>query len=96
MSCLIGDGEGAFLHFISYSQYVLKWEHVAKAIIANSHSKHLIKPLGSCNTRVSMTFVPMGCKKIDSCYQNITQNDSDSTIRENYNIKQCCFKFMVN
>ena len=50
------------LQVMVYSEVVEKSQHVAKAIMANNHSKHLIKPLGSFNTLVSMTVVPMGCK----------------------------------
>ena len=57
-----------------YSETVEKSQQVAKARMAKNHSRHLIKPRGSFNTRVSITFDPIGCKnrkkivKTNNCY----------------------------
>ena len=52
-----------FAHSTVYSETVEKSQQVAKAIMAKNHSRHLIKPRGSFNTRVSITFDPMGCNR---------------------------------
>ena len=62
------------LHMTVYSETVEKSQQVANARIAKNHSRHLIKPRGSFNTRVSITFDPIGCKnrkkivKTNNCY----------------------------
>jgi len=48
------------LHMTVYSETVEKSQQVANARIAKNHSRHLIKPRGSFNTRVSITFDPIG------------------------------------
>jgi len=51
------------VHVTVYSDVVEKLTHVAKAMMANSHSKHRMNPRGSFSTRVSITVVPIGWKK---------------------------------
>ena len=54
-----------------YSETVEKSQQVANARIAKNHSKHLIKPRGSFNTRVSITFDPIGCKNRNKLLKQI-------------------------
>jgi hypothetical protein len=42
---------------------VEKLTQVAKAMMANNHSRHRMNPRGSFSTRVSMTVVPIGWKE---------------------------------